>query len=134
MRGILWFFLIEILETFKCFGHILWYLYTDITLFVIPYDGQSEIVVTLPVGWYYVVLDNRVEKMIYVIFTKIINIKFSTHQKIKHFLSMCWKFDVNYFSKDYVDNLLNSIVKHYVVSTNWKGRNYLRLTIIWNYK
>ena len=43
-------------------------------------------------------------------------------------------FRVNYFSKDNADCHLNSIGKHYTVLNNWEGRNYLGLTIEWNYK
>ena len=41
---------------------------------------------------------------------------------------------VKYFSKDDADHLLNSIKNHYAISIDWQGRNYLGLTIYWNYK
>ena len=42
-------------------------------------------------------------------------------------------FGVKYFSKDDANNLLNSLKKHYAISMDWEGRNYLGLTIDWNY-
>ena len=42
-------------------------------------------------------------------------------------------FGVKYFSKDDANHLLNSLKKHYAISMNWEGRNYLVLTIYWNY-
>ena len=42
-------------------------------------------------------------------------------------------FGVKYFSNDDANNLLDSLKKHYVISTDWEGHNYLILTIDWNY-
>ena len=42
-------------------------------------------------------------------------------------------FGVKYFSKDDANRLLNSLKNHYAISTDWEGRNYLGLTIYWNY-
>ena len=41
--------------------------------------------------------------------------------------------DVKHFSKDYADRLIGSLKKHYTILTDWEGRNYLGLTINWNY-
>ena len=38
-------------------------------------------------------------------------------------------FGVKYFNKDDADRLLESLKKHYVISTYWEGCNYLELTI-----
>ena len=43
-------------------------------------------------------------------------------------------FGVKYSSKDDANNLLDSLKKHYAISTYWEGRNYLKLTIYWNYR
>ena len=42
-------------------------------------------------------------------------------------------FGVKYFSRDDTNHLLNSLKNHYAISTNWERRNYLVLTIDWNY-
>ena len=42
-------------------------------------------------------------------------------------------FVVKYFNKDDADRLLESLKKHYEISTYLKGHNYLGLTIDWNY-
>ena len=42
-------------------------------------------------------------------------------------------FGVKYLSKDDANHLLNYLKKHYAVSTDWVGCNYLILTIDWNY-
>ena len=42
-------------------------------------------------------------------------------------------FGVKYFSKDDANHLLNCLKKNYAISTDWEGRNYLGLTIYWNY-
>ena len=42
-------------------------------------------------------------------------------------------FGVKYFTKDDANNLLDSLKKHYAISTDWEVRNYLRLKIDWNY-
>ena len=42
-------------------------------------------------------------------------------------------FGVKYFSKDDANHLLNSIKKHYTISIDWEGRNYLGLMIDCNY-
>ena len=42
-------------------------------------------------------------------------------------------FGVKYFSKNYENHLLDSRKNHYVISTDWEGRNSLVLTIDWNY-
>ena len=42
-------------------------------------------------------------------------------------------FGVKHFSKDDAINILDSLKKHYAISTDWEGRNYLGLTIYWNY-
>ena len=44
-----------------------------------------------------------------------------------------YDFGVKHFSRDDANHLLNYLKKHYVVSTDWEGRNYLGLTIYWNY-
>ena len=36
-------------------------------------------------------------------------------------------------TKDDANHLLNSLKKHYSISTDWEGRNYLGLKIDWNY-
>ena len=36
---------------------------------------------------------------------------------------------VKYFSKDGANHLVNSLKRHYAISTDWEGRNYLGLTI-----
>ena len=38
-----------------------------------------------------------------------------------------------YFYKDYANHLLNSLKRHFAISTNWEELNYLGLTIDWNY-
>ena len=40
---------------------------------------------------------------------------------------------VKYFTKDDANHLLYSLKNHYAISKDWKGRNYLVLTIYWNY-
>ena len=40
---------------------------------------------------------------------------------------------MKYSSKDDANNLLDSLKKHYAISTDWGGRNYLGLTIDWNF-
>ena len=42
-------------------------------------------------------------------------------------------FGVKYFSKDDANNLLNSLLKHYAISTDSEGRNYIGLRVDWNY-
>ena len=43
-------------------------------------------------------------------------------------------FGVKYFNKGDVDHLPESLKKHYTISIYWEGRNYIGLTIYWNYK
>ena len=38
-------------------------------------------------------------------------------------------FGKKYFTKDDANHLLNSLKKHYAISTDWEGGNYLGLTI-----
>jgi len=38
---------------------------------------------------------------------------------------------VKYFSKEDADHLLNSLRKHYTISTDWNGHNYYGLQIDW---
>ena len=40
---------------------------------------------------------------------------------------------MEYFSKDDANHLLDSLKKHYAISTDWEGCNYLGLAIDWNY-
>ena len=83
MKGILRSFWLGILETFKCVGHIYWHRYINITFFVIPFNCQSRVVVTLLVGQYCVVIIKKVDEMIRIIFTKIIYIKIFHTSTIK---------------------------------------------------
>ena len=43
------------------------------------------------------------------------------------------KFGIKYFNKNNCDHLLNSLQKHYKISINLDGKNYLGLTLYWNY-
>ena len=43
-------------------------------------------------------------------------------------------FGVKYFTKDDTNHLLDSLKKHYAISTDWEGRNYLGFKIDWNYR
>ena len=70
MWGILWSFWFGMLETFKRFCHIFWNQYININFFIIPINFQSEIITTLPVGRYCLVLSEIVDNMIRIIFTK----------------------------------------------------------------
>ena len=54
------------------------------------------------------------------------------NQKKKNFLCAD-DFGVKDLNKDDADHLLESLKKHYVISTDWEGRNYLGLTINCNY-
>ena len=42
-------------------------------------------------------------------------------------------FRVKYFTKYYANNLLDSLKNHYAISTDWEERNYLGMTVDWNY-
>ena len=42
-------------------------------------------------------------------------------------------FEVKYFTKDDANHLLDSLKMHYAFLTYCEGRNYLGLTIYWNY-
>ena len=42
-------------------------------------------------------------------------------------------FGVKCFSRYDEDHLLESLEKHYAISTDWEGSHYLGLTIFWNY-
>ena len=42
-------------------------------------------------------------------------------------------FGVKYFSDDDANHLLNSLKRHYQISTDWKGQNYCGLTLEWDY-
>ena len=42
-------------------------------------------------------------------------------------------FSVEYFSKDDANHIIDSLKKHYEISTDWEDCNYLKLTIYWNY-
>ena len=42
-------------------------------------------------------------------------------------------FGVKYFIKDDADHNLESLKRHYAISTDWEGCNYLGLEIEWNY-
>ena len=54
--------------------------------------------------------------------------------KKKKIICLCVDaFGVKYFSKDYTDHLLSSFKNYYAILTDWEGRNYLGLTINWNY-
>ena len=56
---------------FQALFCILWYWYINITFVLIPINYKFEVIMTLPVSRYCVVLFERVEKMIRIIFTKI---------------------------------------------------------------
>ena len=56
------------------------------------------------------------------------------HNTRKTKLCLCVDdFGVKYFFKYDTNHLLDSLKKHYAISTDWEGRNYLGLTIYWNY-
>jgi hypothetical protein len=42
-------------------------------------------------------------------------------------------FGIKYFAKSDADHLLASLTKHYKITTDWTGANYLGFTIKWNY-
>ena len=42
-------------------------------------------------------------------------------------------FGVKYFTKDDANHLLDSLKRHYAISTDWEGYNKLGLTIDWRY-
>ena len=42
-------------------------------------------------------------------------------------------FGVKYFSKDDTKHLLDYLKKHYTISIDWEGQNYLVFKIYWNY-
>ena len=54
-------------------------------------------------------------------------------RRAKHF-SCVDDFGVKYFTKDDTNHLLDSLKKHYAISTDWEGRNYLGFKIDWNYR
>ena len=43
-------------------------------------------------------------------------------------------FGIKYYSKTDAEHLLTSLQKHYKITTDWTGTNYLGFTIDWNYK
>ena len=43
------------------------------------------------------------------------------------------KFGIKYFSQEDADHLLSSLQNHYKVTTDWTGRYYCGLTIVWTY-
>ena len=60
--------------------------------------------------------------------------RFWSHKPRTTKLCLCvYDSEVKYFSKGDINYLLDSIKKHYAISTDWEGQNYLRLTIDWNY-
>ena len=57
-----------------------------------------------------------------------------THKTRKIKFCLCVDdFGVKYFTKDDANHLLDPLKKLLGISTDWEGRNYLGLTIYWNY-
>jgi hypothetical protein len=44
------------------------------------------------------------------------------------------KFGVKYIGKEHVTDLISILKKHYKVKENWEGRQYLGITMDWDYR
>ena len=71
MWGILWYFWLGMLESIKSFSHIIWHGYIHISFALIPIYCQSEVIMTLPICWNYIVIFEWVNRMVWIIFAEI---------------------------------------------------------------